>query len=102
MGHREFFVFSDGSNVREAYDAARAKAQARREQYPALFSEARSFVWLIVPYGQGAFHYAEELIESGDERVVNNRGIIGCVQVRGSSGGDKTTWLFFGAEREET
>ncbi|MFJ1744585.1 hypothetical protein ACIOG4_38860 [Streptomyces microflavus] len=94
MGAYDFIAVGPSGDVETAFFSAREDAASRfgREGYTGTIAEKRDFV--VVADGpmspEAAKECAEQLLESGDERIRDKRGPAGAIPV------DDGSWIFVG------
>ena len=92
MGAESFSHQARGANATEAFNAARAEAAYNHGHagYTGTVTEKIDFVMIPLPEGRTAHEYANELINTGDDRIDDKWGPAGCIQV------SEDLFLFFG------
>ncbi len=92
MGAQSFRHQARGVNATKAFKAAREEAAYNHGHagYTGTVTEKLDFVMIPLPEGRTAHEYADELISIGDDRIADNWGPAGCIQV------SEDLFLFFG------
>jgi len=83
MGAEQFFTKAEGKNAQEAFKLAVSQAQYDHGHsgYTGTIAEKNEFVMIPLPEGREAEPYADELMNTLDERIDSKWGPAGCFEV---------------------
>lgn len=92
MGADTFVEKAEGKDAKSAFNQAVSDAawECGHGGYTGTIAEKRSFVMIDLPEGKDPVAYANELIDSNDERIDDKWGPAGCIKLEGNK------YLFFG------